>query len=281
MLRKRKQGTPAFKLPAPFNPVTGGHAELIKSGVFPYVAMMQVAAPDTERDYVLCRGFDVRIGRFIDYENGNADKPGIPVAKPYSKRTVGAYTVGQIFPAVLPLQTDNPSPADVLWRVGQNPGVAKTTAGHPADLDEEVEALKDANDVYINWMLLDSAGGGGAEIISFRVLASGPFYSESDVFCLRMRCEVVAVSCQGATVSVGDEIDVWDPNGTFFSVPIDILLNMIGTASKMAWDPDVGIPGDCFRDSTPEEIAALPYAGQCWWNVVNMSCVEEWYDSVY
>lgn len=123
--------------------------------------------------------------------------------------------------------------------------------------------------------------GGGGEIISFRVLASGPFYSEIDVFCLRMRCEVVAVSCQGATVSVGDEIDVWDPNGTFFSVPIDILLNMIGTASKMAWDPDVGIPGDCFRDSTSEEIAALPYAGQCWWNVVNMSCVEEWYDSPY
>lgn len=126
-----------------------------------------------------------------------------------------------------------------------------------------------------------AGGGGGAEIISFRVLAAGPFYSEIDVFCLRMRCEVVAVSCQGATVSVGDEIDVWDPQGTFFSVPIDILLNMLGTASKMAWDPEVGIPGDCFREYTPEEIAALPYAGQCWWNVVNMSCVEEWYDSSY
>lgn len=129
---------------------------MVVKGVFPYVAMMQVAAEDTEQDYVLCRGFDVRIGRFIDYAVGDADKPGIPVAKPFGKRQVGAYTIAQIFPAILPLQTSNPSPVAVEWRVGQNPGVAVTTPGHPADLDEKVDFLKDTGDVYINWMLLDA-----------------------------------------------------------------------------------------------------------------------------
>lgn len=159
MLRKRKQPTPGFKLPAPFQPITGERAPLVVKGVFPYVAMMQVAAEDTERDYVLCRGFDVRINRFIDYAVGDDDKPGIPVAKPFGKRYAGAYRVAQIFPAILPLQTDNPSPSDVPWRVGQNPGVSTVTSGHPADLDEEVEALKDTGDIYINWMLLDEGEG--------------------------------------------------------------------------------------------------------------------------
>ena len=129
---------------------------MLVKGVFPYVAMMQVAKEDTEQDYVICRGFDIRIGRFIDYAEDDEDKPGIPVAKPYGSRTVGAYTIAQIFPAILPLQTANPSPVDVLWRVGQNPGVSETTPGHPADLDEKVDFLKDENDVYIDWMLLDT-----------------------------------------------------------------------------------------------------------------------------
>lgn len=277
MLRKRKQGTPAFKLPAPFNPVTGGHAELIKSGVFPYVAMMQVAAPDTEQDYVLCRGFDVRIGRFIDYEDGNADKPGIPVAKPYSKRTVGAYTVGQIFPAVLPLQTDNPSPADVLWRVGQNPGVAKTTAGHPADLDEEVEALKDADDVYINWMLLDSAGGGaGAEIISFRVLSAGPFAYSDLPECesaIRVLAEVVEVNCGSCSVSVGDRVIIYDPRHCKFDIPIEVLLGALGTATKMqnTMTSDFGEVLEYCAEY--EELSGLT----CRWVVIDLTCCEEIY----
>lgn len=175
MFRKRKQPTPHFKLPPPFNPVTGEHAPLQSDGVFPYVAMMQVAAEDTHADYVLCRGFDIRIARFIDYEEGNADKPGIPVAKPYGKRAVSTYTVGQIFPAVLPLQTSNPSPTTVPWRVGQNPGVAAVSTGHPADLNETVDELKDANDVYVNWMLIDE-GGSGTSLIECCLAEDHPGY---------------------------------------------------------------------------------------------------------
>ena len=138
------------------------------------MAMMQVAAEDTEQNYVLCRGFDVRIARFIDYEAGNANKPGIPVAKPYGSRTTGTYEIGQIFPAILPLQTSNPSPTTVPWRVGQNPGVATVSAGHPASLSETVDFLKDTNGIYINWMLLDS--GSGTELIECCLAEDHPGY---------------------------------------------------------------------------------------------------------
>jgi hypothetical protein len=178
MFRKRKQPTPDFKLPPPYNPVTGQQASLSVEHAFPYAAMMQVAAEDTQRDYVVCRGFDVRIARFIDYEAGNANKPGIPVAKPYGSRRTGVYEVGQIFPAILPLQTDNPSPVSVPWRVGQNPGVATVSEGHPASLSEKVDFLKDANGIYINWMLLDGSSTSETELVECCLVEDHPGYGE-------------------------------------------------------------------------------------------------------
>lgn len=163
MFRKRRQPTPGFKIPPPYEPLEGIRAPLKTEGVFPYCAMYQVAEEDTETDYVLCRGFDVRINKFIDYEKDNPDKPGIAVAKPFGSRGSGKYKIGQIFPACLPLQTTNPSPADVDWRVGQNPGVAETTTGHPADLDEAVEELSTDEGKFINWMFID--GPAAAEYI--------------------------------------------------------------------------------------------------------------------
>jgi hypothetical protein len=157
-IRKRRTPTPGFRLPPPYQPITGEQAPLSVKGVFPYVAMMQVAKEDIHDDYVICRGFDVRIARFVDYAEGDEDKPGIPVAKPYGRRRPGTYHIGQIFPAIIPLQTPNPSPVDVPWRVGQNPGWATGGMGHPQDLTEEVDFLRDDNDEYINWQLLDEGG---------------------------------------------------------------------------------------------------------------------------
>lgn len=136
--------------------MSGEHAPLQITGVFPYCAMYQVAAEDTETDYVLCRGFDVRINRFIDYAAGDANKPGVPVAKPYGSRGAGTYTIGQIFAAWLPLQSSNPSPTSVEWRVGQNPGVAETTVGHPANLYEKVDELYTTDGKAINWMFVEA-----------------------------------------------------------------------------------------------------------------------------
>jgi len=170
-IRKRRQPTPHFRLPPPYEPRSGEHAALQVDGVFPYCAMMQVAVADTHEDYVICRGFDIRIPKFVNYIAGDANNPGIPVAKPYGKRVTGMYEVAQVFPAILPLQSSNPSPSSVLWRVGQNPGVSVTTAGHPADLSEEIEILYDDNGYAIDWMLLDTDASDGTNVVLLQAKA--------------------------------------------------------------------------------------------------------------
>jgi len=169
-VRKHRNFAHGFGMPSPYNPMEGVYADIQTKGVFPYCAMMQVAAADTHADYVICRGFDVRIRKFINYVEGDTtNSPGIPVAKPYGNRVTGVYTIGQMFPAILPLQTGGPSPTGADIRFGQNPGVAATSSGHPADLDEEVEILKTDEDVVINWMLLE--GGSGAKLWRFTLNA--------------------------------------------------------------------------------------------------------------
>lgn len=163
MFRKRRRPTPGFGIPSPYSPMEGEHADLQVPSLHPYCAMMQVAAEDTLDDYVLCRGFDPRTNKFIDYEEGNSDKPGIAVAKPFGARRAGLYRIAQIFPAFLPIQgTPNytpPSPSDVPWRVGQNPGVAETTQGHPVDLDETVDEMtRSDTSEYVNWMMISPSG---------------------------------------------------------------------------------------------------------------------------
>jgi len=114
---------------------------------------MQIAAEDTHANYVICRGWDPRFRKFFDYVDADDDKIGISVAKPYGSRYVGAYQIGQIFPAFIPKTvevTDTP-----FGPLGENPGVAETSTGHPADLDETVELLYDDDSRVICWMLLD------------------------------------------------------------------------------------------------------------------------------
>ncbi len=172
--RKRRRPTPFFGIPPPFSPITGEYATLRVEGIYPYCAMMQVAVADTYADYVICRGFDPRILKFIDYEAGNADKPGISVAKPFGNRTIGAYTVAQVYPAFLPTQGPAgrgglegdytpPSPTAVDWRVGQNPGKASTalSGGQPTNLSATITELIDHNSKYVQWMLIDRGSGGG------------------------------------------------------------------------------------------------------------------------
>lgn len=158
MFRKHRNPTPGFRMPPPFQPMTGTHAALQVPGVFPHCVLMQVAAEDTEDEYVLCRGFDPRINKFIDYEEGNEDKPGIPVAKPYRCRMAGLYHMAEIYAAALPVQSSCPSPTGAKIRIGQNPGKAKTSTGPPADLDEEVEELFTTEGKAVNWMFIDFPG---------------------------------------------------------------------------------------------------------------------------
>jgi len=168
--RKLRRPTPDFTIPPPYNPVRGDHNDLEVYGDFPYCAMMQVACEDKYENYAVCRGFDPRIRRFVDYEENNAEKPGISVAKPFGCRVTegGAkrYRIGEIFPAVLPTQGAAdyrphyvpPSPVEVKWRLGQNSGVAANDAygGHVKCLTDEIVLLKDHNNKVINWIFINT-----------------------------------------------------------------------------------------------------------------------------
>jgi hypothetical protein len=168
MFRKRRRPTPEFKVPSPYNAMRGDHDDLQLFGEFPYCAMMQVACEDIYENYVVCRGFDPRMLKFIDYAENNAEKPGISVAKPYGCRVTSGgakrYRKGEIFMAVLPTQgiAENdvhyvpPSPVEIEWRLGQNPGVVSGVnyGGQPKCLTNEINILYDHNDIVINWMLV-------------------------------------------------------------------------------------------------------------------------------
>jgi hypothetical protein len=132
-------------MPPPYNPMTGQFAPLVQPGEYPYCALVQIAEEDTHDDYVVCRGYDPRTKTFWLYDESDETKNGFSVAKPYSNRRPGQYQVGHIFPALLP-----------LCQRGQTPGVAATSQGQPADLDEEIEILYSDEGKVINWLLLDT-----------------------------------------------------------------------------------------------------------------------------
>ena len=185
MFRKRKVSAPGFGH-TPWNPIHGEQANLRQEGIAPYCAMFQIAAEDTHDDFVICRGFDTRILKFIDYTEGDSNKPGISVAKPFGKRRTGTYEIGEVYPALLPTQGNDeftgfrqvtyvpPSPITVAWRVGQNPGVVTggLDGGQPDSLSDTIGILYDHNSKVINWLLIDSSGGsgGGGDQILFRVV---------------------------------------------------------------------------------------------------------------
>lgn len=149
-LRKRKNPTPNFKMPPPYNPMTGERADLIARGVVSRVAMMQVigddetvANEDTHDNYVICRGYDPETKKFYH---------SIAVAKPYGVRGTYPYRLGQLFAAM-----------KASTRIGDNCGVSATTIGQPADLDEVIDPLLDDDLKPIYWL---DIGGDGAQVIS-------------------------------------------------------------------------------------------------------------------
>ena len=157
----------------PYNAIAGDNANLRQEGTAPWCAMFQIASADVYDDYVICRGFDPRILKFIDYAEGDSDKPGVSVAKPFGKRKPDTYEVGEVYPAFLPTQGNAgfadfrqvvytpPSPTAVKWRVGQNPGVSVggLDGGQPENLAGEIGILYDHNGKVVNWLLIDSNGG--------------------------------------------------------------------------------------------------------------------------
>lgn len=143
MWRKKATPAPAFKQPVPFLPVTGQHAPLGVPGIHTRLAYFQVVEADTHDDYVICRGWDLDRDPECRYR---FDK--IPIAKPYGLRGTNPYSVGQMLLC-----------AKARTSLGDNPGVAAVTTGHPASLSELIELLKDEQDHPINWVIAESGGG--------------------------------------------------------------------------------------------------------------------------
>lgn len=210
--------------------------------------MMQVAAEDTYDDYVICRGFDPRILRFIDYAEGDANKPGISVAKPFGKRTAGTYEIAEVYPALLPTQGNSgfddfrqvvytpPSPVAVNWRVGQNPG--KVTGGgleggQPEELTDTIEILYDHNGKVVNWLLIDSGSEGGGATIQFEIVSVAvETDSASPYFGYKVAVVTVKPSPCSRTDLIDTEVDVVDWSGCVFDLDEEDLIGVWGWASE-------------------------------------------------
>lgn len=250
MFRKRRRPTPGYKIPPPFNPIQGENSNLRQDGVSPFCAMVQVMEEDTYDDYVVCRIFDPRILRFMN---------NVSVAKPFGKRKPDTYQVGEIYPAFLPTQGNAnfmdfrqvtyvpPSPVEVLWRVGQNPGVAVggLDGGQPENLDGEIEILYDHNDKVVNWLLIDSnAATGGTRKLqgTLQALAdgTGPYTGKKVGTVL-----VVVAPCDDGDL-IGTEVDVVDWSDCIFDLEFAELDGVWVWASEgVAQSLDEGAdPGD-------------------------------------
>ena len=136
MWRKKATPAPAFRQPAPYNPVSGEHAQIGEAGIFSRAAMFRVVKSDSHANYVVCQGYDLDSDGHCQWMI-----PQIAVAKPYAIRGTYPYQVGWVIAAV-----------KTRTIYGDNPGKAKTSTAQPANLDEDIVALKDYNDVPIEWL---------------------------------------------------------------------------------------------------------------------------------
>jgi hypothetical protein len=159
MYKTKRTPAPYFKVPPPYNPMTGGRASLSPEKPFMgRLAMFQVCQEDIYDNFVVCRGVDPEMQVYFD------DEHTMCVAKPYELRGTYPYVVGQVICC-----------AKVRGKLGDNPGVAATTMGQPADLDEEVEMLTTADDENstgtefpIFWIHV----GGGVSLTAFELKTS-------------------------------------------------------------------------------------------------------------
>lgn len=153
MYRKKRQPGPHFKMPgAPFSPTTGERAPLGRPQVKgTTLAIFQVVEDDTHDDYIECRGYEAEADpnfQFLHDPYEFPDTTPIHVAKPFAIRGTFPYQQGDLVVA-----------ARIRTKLGYNPGKAATSAGQPADLDEEIEALLDDANVAISWLDISTSGG--------------------------------------------------------------------------------------------------------------------------
>ena len=145
MWRKKATPAPAFKQPAPYSPVTGGHAPLGVPGITTRLTMAQVIEDDTHDDYVVCQTWNLDTDPNCKYLMTS----GVKIGKPYSLRGTFPYQVADILTV-----------AKIRTSLGDTPGMASVSVGQPADLDEEIDILVDDDENPIAWMIVEGGSGG-------------------------------------------------------------------------------------------------------------------------
>ena len=138
VFRKRKNPTPAFNLPEPFNPITAERAGLPNPRDITRLAYFQVFEEDNHSDYLVCRGFDPESGHFYDGTKGT-----VSVAKPWNLRGRRAFEVGWILVC-----------CKCKSLLGENAGKAESSVGQPADVVESIVPLADDEGKWVTWISL-------------------------------------------------------------------------------------------------------------------------------
>jgi hypothetical protein len=112
-------------------------------------------------------------------------------------------------------------------------------------------------------------GGGGAPRIRFTILSAAFTVGFGALGCDHVVVQVNHISCGGTGVSVGDEVNVYDPEYCHFNLPIELLVGLNGTATLMKsenYQTDVSYVVDCV-----EELRN----GGCMWMIDTLCCSEE------
>lgn len=114
---------------------------------------------------------------------------------------------------------------------------------------------------------VELGGSAGPATIRFEVLAAGPFLGNLALECDSVTAKVLSISCGGASVSVDDEVVIWDPDRCKFNIPIEVLKGAHGRATYMV--NDTADITDCVYELEAE--------GDCRWEIGDLCCNEDIY----
>jgi hypothetical protein len=113
--------------------------------------------------------------------------------------------------------------------------------------------------------------GGGAPRIRFTILSTDFTVGNGALGCDHVVAVVTHVSCSGAGVEVDDEVRIYDPEYCHFNLPIELLIGLSGTATKMDasnYQPGLDYVLDCLYEIRTDG---------CIWMIDTLCCAEEEY----
>lgn len=151
-----------------------------------------------------------------------------------------------------------------FWKLREVTGLSKTVYNFGDQAIDGPGFVPITRDKFGKWLVLSSTGGGSNnQVIDFVVTDYCPDLPSGASLCVY--ATVTRVSCD-ASVSVGDEVLICDPDNCWFNLPIELLSGLVGTAVWMQNGGDVTLV-----------CAEIPVVGSCFWKVNHLCCREEAY----